>query len=42
VGIYAGDGRFIHAPRSGAVVSYGTLSQGFYRRHLAGAGRFWE
>ena len=42
VGIYAGDGRFIHAPRSGAVVSYGTLSHGFYRQHLAGAGRFWE
>jgi cell wall-associated NlpC family hydrolase len=42
VGIYAGDGRFIHAPRSGAVVSYATLSEGYYRRHLVSAGRFWE
>lgn len=42
VGIYAGDGRFIHAPRSGLAVSYATLSSGFYARHLHSAGRFWN
>jgi len=42
VGIYAGDGRFIHAPRAGLAVTYGDLSRGFYARHLAGAGRFWD
>jgi len=41
VGIYAGAGRFIHAPRSGEVVSYGDLSEGYYRKRLVGAGRFW-
>jgi len=41
VAIYVGGDRFVHAPRSGALVSYGTLSRGFYRRRLAGAGRFW-
>jgi cell wall-associated NlpC family hydrolase len=42
VGIYAGEGRFIHAPRAGGAVSYGDLSAGFYAQHLAGAGRFWD
>jgi cell wall-associated NlpC family hydrolase len=42
VGIYVGGGRFIHAPRSGALVSYGSLVRGFYRRHLLSAGRFWR
>jgi cell wall-associated NlpC family hydrolase len=42
VGIYAGDGRFIHAPRSGLQVSYATLSSGFYAHHLKSAGRFWN
>jgi cell wall-associated NlpC family hydrolase len=42
VGIYAGDGRFIHAPRAGVAVAYGDLAGGFYARHLAGAGRFWH
>ena len=41
VGIYAGSGRFIHAPRSGEVVTYGSLSEGYYRKHLVSAGRFW-
>lgn len=40
VAIYVGGGRFVHAPRSGALVSYGSLKQGFYRRHLVSAGRF--
>jgi len=42
VGIYAGQGRFIHAPRAGVAVRYGDLGSGFYARHLAGAGRFWD
>jgi cell wall-associated NlpC family hydrolase len=42
VGIYAGDGRFIHAPRAGLAVTYGDLGRGFYARHLASAGRFWD
>lgn len=40
VGIYVGSGRFVHAPRSGALVSYASLQRGFYRRHLVSAGRF--
>lgn len=42
VGIYVGDDRFIHAPRPGERVSYGTLADRFYRRHLVSAGRFWR
>ena len=42
VGVYAGGGRFIHAPRSGEVVSYADLHETYYRRHYVGAGRFWN
>ena len=42
VGIYAGNGRFIHAPRSGERVSYGSLSDAYYHKHFVGAGRFWN
>jgi cell wall-associated NlpC family hydrolase len=42
VGIYAGEGRFIHAPRPRLAVTYGDLGRGFYARHLASAGRFWD
>jgi len=42
VGIYAGSGRFIHAPRAGSAVAYGNLSAGFYRARLVSAGRFWD
>src|SRR5579872_7232870 len=41
VGIYAGGGRFIHAPRSGGTVSYANLNEGYYRKHLVSVGRFW-
>lgn len=41
VGIYAGGGRFIHAPRAGQRVAYADLTQGFYARRLRSAGRFW-
>jgi cell wall-associated NlpC family hydrolase len=40
VGIYAGDGRFIHAPNSGSVVSYAYLGTPYYRSHFVSAGRF--
>jgi cell wall-associated NlpC family hydrolase len=42
VGIYTGNGRFIHAPRSGERVSYGSLEDAYYHKHLVGAGRFWD
>jgi murein DD-endopeptidase len=42
VGIYAGDGRFIHAPHAGQMVAYADLRHGYYARHLRSAGRFWE
>jgi cell wall-associated NlpC family hydrolase len=42
VGIYAGNGRFIHAPRSGGTVTYGSLDGGYYRKHFVSAGRFWD
>jgi hypothetical protein len=42
VGIYEGEGRFIHAPHSGETVSYASLDSGYYRRHFVSAGRFWE
>ena len=41
VGIYAGAGRFIHAPRAGQTVTYADLTQGFYAGRLRSAGRFW-
>lgn len=42
VGIYAGSGRFVHAPRAGGAVAYGNLSEGYYRVRLVSAGRFWD
>ena len=42
VGIYVGEGRFIHAPRSGDTVSYASLETGYYHQHLVSAGRFWQ
>lgn len=42
VGIYAGSGRFIHAPRAGGAVAWGDLSEGYYRARLVSAGRFWD
>jgi cell wall-associated NlpC family hydrolase len=39
VGIYAGDGKFIHAPSAGHVVSYAYLEDPYYRAHFVSAGR---
>ena len=41
VGIYMGNGRFIHAPSEGSItgVSYSQLDESYWRRTFAGAGR---
>jgi cell wall-associated NlpC family hydrolase len=39
VAIYAGEGRFIHAPQTGRPVELRLLDDEFYRPRLAGAGR---
>jgi murein DD-endopeptidase len=39
VGIFVGDGRFVHAPRSGRSVELRTLDDAYYRPRLVGAGR---
>lgn len=41
VGIYLGGGRFVHAPRTGRVVSAAYLDDPYYRVRLSSAGRFW-
>ena len=40
VAIYAGEGRFIHAPQTGRPVELRTMDDEFYRPRLVGAGRF--
>jgi len=40
VGIYIGDGRFIHAPGRGKTIRIDSLSQNYYRRRLIGARHF--
>jgi hypothetical protein len=39
VGIYLGDNRFIHAPRTGRNVEIANLDSGYWRRHFDGARR---
>lgn len=39
VAIYVGEGRFIHAPRSGRPVETRSLDDAYYRPRLVGAGR---
>jgi murein DD-endopeptidase len=39
VGIYLGDGRFVHAPTSGRNVEIMSLEQPHYRKHFVGIGR---
>lgn len=41
VGIYAGEGRFLHAPRSGRPVGYDRLDDDWFATRFVGAGRFW-
>jgi cell wall-associated NlpC family hydrolase len=40
VGIYSGQGRFVHAPQSGKRVGEASLDDEYYRERLAGFGRF--
>jgi cell wall-associated NlpC family hydrolase len=40
VGVYAGAGRFIHAPHSGVAVASADLSDAYFAQHFAAAGRF--
>ena len=42
VGIYVGDGRFVHAPQSGRNVVEASLDDPYYRERFAGAGRFYD
>ena len=39
VGIYAGDGRFIHAPGTGKVIQYAALNDAYFRDRYLGARR---
>ena len=39
VGIYAGNGQFIHSPNSRSVVSYSDLTSGYWSNHYYGARR---
>lgn len=39
VAIYAGEGRFVHAPQTGRPVELRTLDDDYYRPRLVGAGR---
>ncbi len=39
VGIYLGDGRFVHAPSSGGAVSVASIDAPYYQRHLVAVGR---
>lgn len=39
VGIYVGGNTFIHAPSGGKAVSYASLSNPYWRKHLVRAGR---
>lgn len=39
VGIYLGDGLFVHAPSSGSTVSVASLDTPYYQQHLVAVGR---
>jgi cell wall-associated NlpC family hydrolase len=39
VGIYLGDGRFVHAPSSGGTVRVADVDSPYYQRHLIAVGR---
>lgn len=39
VGIYLGDGLFVHAPASGQNVTVGSLESAYYQEHLVAVGR---
>lgn len=41
VGIYVGDGRFVHAPQGGRTVEVRRVDEPWYERRLAGTGRLY-
>jgi cell wall-associated NlpC family hydrolase len=42
VGVYVGQGQFVHAPRRARPVSLERLDDPYYMPRFAGAGRFWR
>jgi murein DD-endopeptidase len=42
VGIYTGQGRFVHAPQTGKRVGEARVDDPYYRERFAGAGRFYR
>ena len=42
VGIYVGEGRFVHAPRAGSNVTIAILAEPWFSKHFAGGGRYWD
>ncbi len=40
VGMYIGDGKFLHAPKTGDVVKISNLDESYYQSHYAGARRY--
>ncbi|MDQ2068570.1 C40 family peptidase [Natronospira bacteriovora] len=40
VGLYGGEGRFLHSPSPGRTVSWASLENGYWASRFAGAGRF--
>jgi cell wall-associated NlpC family hydrolase len=40
VGIYAGNGRFIHAPSKGKPVSFSSMNDPYWQEHFVAAGRY--
>ena len=42
VGIYVGEGRFVHAPRAGSPVRVARLDAPPFYRQFAGGARYWE
>ena len=42
VGIYAGGGRFVHAPQTGRTIELRYLDDEYYSPRLVGAGRFYD
>jgi cell wall-associated NlpC family hydrolase len=42
VGIYVGDGHFVHAPRAGSPVRLSRIDDASYAARFAGGARYWQ
>jgi cell wall-associated NlpC family hydrolase len=40
VGIYVGDGRFVHAPKRGDDIKVSRVDESYYEKHFVGARRY--